>query len=69
MEDLAAPYSSWHIVTPIVRFIGIWMELTWARTQKRHHLALNPEEGKHTFVLVDENGESLEGHFEVISSM
>ncbi len=38
-------------------------------TQNRHHLALNPDEGKHTLVLVDQNGESLEGHFEVISSM
>lgn len=38
-------------------------------TQKRHHLALSPDEGKHTLVIVDENGESLEGQFEVISSM
>lgn len=38
-------------------------------TQKRHHLALSPAEGKHTLVIVDENGESLEGQFEVISSM
>jgi penicillin-binding protein 1C len=38
-------------------------------TQRRHYLALSPDEGKHTLVLVDENGESLEGYFEVISSM
>lgn len=38
-------------------------------TQKRHHLALTPPEGKHMLVLVDENGESLEGYFEVISSL
>jgi len=38
-------------------------------TQKSHHLPINPEEGKHTLVLVDENGEALEEHFEVLSKM
>ena len=38
-------------------------------TQRSHHLPVNPEEGKHTLVLVDENGEALEEHFEVLSKM
>jgi penicillin-binding protein 1C len=37
-------------------------------TQKRHQLSLNPAEGKHKLVFVDQNGESLAGYFEVISS-
>jgi penicillin-binding protein 1C len=38
-------------------------------TKKVHHLALNPGEGKHILTLIDEKGESLERHFEVISRM
>jgi penicillin-binding protein 1C len=38
-------------------------------TKKIHHLPLNPEEGKHVLTIVDEKGESLERHFEVISKM
>jgi penicillin-binding protein 1C len=38
-------------------------------TLKSHHFPLNPGEGKHTLVLVDENGEALEQRFEVLSKM
>ena len=38
-------------------------------TQKRHNFSVNPSVGKHTLVLVDENGEALEEHFEVLSKM
>lgn len=38
-------------------------------TKKSHHLAVNPDQGKHTLVLVDDNGEALEEHFEVLSKM
>lgn len=38
-------------------------------TQKSHHLPIHPEEGKHILVLVDENGEALEEHFEILSKM
>jgi hypothetical protein len=30
---------------------------------------MNPEEGKHILTLIDEQGEFLERHFEVISKM
>ncbi len=36
-------------------------------TKKIHHMPINPPEGKHTLTLVDEAGESLERHFEIIS--
>ena len=39
------------------------------RTKKIHHLAVNPPEGKHILTIVDEAGEALERHFEVISKM
>ncbi len=38
-------------------------------TQKRHHFPITPVEGKHTLVVVDENGESLEEDFEVLSKL
>jgi penicillin-binding protein 1C len=38
-------------------------------TKKTHHLGFNPEEGSHVLVLVDENGETLERRFQVISKM
>jgi penicillin-binding protein 1C len=38
-------------------------------TKKNHHLPMNPEEGKHILTLIDEQGEFLERHFEVISKM
>ena len=37
-------------------------------TQKNHQMALNPGEGKHVLTLVDETGEALKGHFEIISN-
>ena len=37
-----------------------------ATTTRRHFLPLNPESGKHVLVLVDDSGESIEQHFEVI---
>jgi penicillin-binding protein 1C len=37
-------------------------------TKKAHHMALNPPEGKHILTLVDEQGQSLERKFEVISN-
>lgn len=36
-------------------------------TRKVHYLALNPTEGAHILTLVDETGEYLERHFEVLS--
>ncbi|MFT6962194.1 MAG: penicillin-binding protein 1C [Flammeovirgaceae bacterium] len=45
----------WHLDE---QFIG--------ETQEFHQLALNPTEGKHKLVLVDENGERLERGFEVL---
>jgi penicillin-binding protein 1C len=36
-------------------------------TSGNHVLALNPTRGKHTLLVVDEAGEALEAHFEVIS--
>jgi penicillin-binding protein 1C len=38
-------------------------------TRKTHHLAVNPEQGKHTLTVIDENGEMLEQSFEVLSKM
>jgi penicillin-binding protein 1C len=38
-------------------------------TKKSHRLAFNPEEGNHILTLVDENGETLERRFQVISKM
>jgi penicillin-binding protein 1C len=38
-------------------------------TQKNHQMALNPGEGMHILNLVDEAGEALEGHFEIISKL
>jgi hypothetical protein len=38
-------------------------------TRKNHFLPINPEAGKHTLVMVDENGDTLEEHFEVLSKM
>lgn len=35
-------------------------------TKEFHSMALNPGTGRHTLVLVDENGERLEQHFEVV---
>jgi penicillin-binding protein 1C len=36
-------------------------------TKKVHHLPINPKEGAHILTLIDEHGEALERHFEVIS--
>lgn len=38
-------------------------------TTKNHQIALNPDEGKHVLTIVDEAGEALERHFEVISKL
>jgi penicillin-binding protein 1C len=38
-------------------------------TKKSHHLPINPGEGKHVLTVIDEQGELLERHFEVISKM
>ena len=38
-------------------------------TRKNHQIALNPGEGKHTLTIVDDAGEALERHFEVISKL
>ena len=38
-------------------------------TRTSHHLALAPEEGKHVLIVIDEQGEAIERHFEVISKM
>lgn len=35
-------------------------------TKKTHHFPINPGDGKHTLTLVDEKGQSLERHFEVV---
>jgi penicillin-binding protein 1C len=48
----------WHLDG---KFIG--------ETKRIHQIALNPGEGKHILTLVDESGETLERHFEVISKM
>ena len=38
-------------------------------TRKNHQIALNPGEGKHTLTVVDDAGEAIERHFEVISKL
>ena len=38
-------------------------------TQRTHKLPLRLGEGRHTLTLVDENGESVEQSFEVLSKM
>jgi penicillin-binding protein 1C len=38
-------------------------------TKVNHHLTINPGEGKHVLTVIDEQGEFLERHFEVISKM
>ena len=38
-------------------------------TKKNHHFAINPGEGRHTLVMVDDDGNTLEEHFEVLSRM
>lgn len=38
-------------------------------TRKVHHLPMNPSDGKHKLTLIDENGESIEQTFEVLSKM
>jgi penicillin-binding protein 1C len=38
-------------------------------TKKNHHLAINPDEGRHILVMVDEDGNTLEEHFEVLSRL
>lgn len=38
-------------------------------TKKSHQLTINPGEGKHVLMVIDEHGELLERHFEVISRM
>jgi penicillin-binding protein 1C len=38
-------------------------------TKQIHNLALTPAEGKHVLTVIDENGESLERHFEVRSGI
>jgi penicillin-binding protein 1C len=39
-------------------------------TKKNHHLAINPEKGKHTLVVVDERWKiRLEERFEVLSRL
>jgi penicillin-binding protein 1C len=38
-------------------------------TKKSHNLGLNPTEGNHILTLIDEDGETLDRHFTVISKM
>jgi penicillin-binding protein 1C len=38
-------------------------------TRKSHHLSFNPSEGTHILTLVDEDGESIDRHFEVIPKL
>lgn len=38
-------------------------------TKRTHHLPLNPAEGKHVLTLIDDQGETIERHFEIISKM
>ena len=54
----AATKVYWHLDG---EFIG--------ETRKNHQIALNPGEGKHTLTIVDDAGEALERHFEVISKL
>ncbi|HEY9046546.1 MAG TPA: penicillin-binding protein 1C, partial [Ohtaekwangia sp.] len=38
-------------------------------TKKSHHLTVNPQQGKHTLTVMDENGEMLVQEFEVLSKI
>jgi len=38
-------------------------------TKKNHHLDINPDEGRHVLIMVDEDGNTLEEHFEVLSRL
>ncbi len=38
-------------------------------TKKNHRFAINPHEGRHILVMVDEDGNTLEEHFEVLSRL
>jgi penicillin-binding protein 1C len=38
-------------------------------TKKNHHFAINPREGRHILVIVDEDGNSIEERFEVLSRL
>ena len=38
-------------------------------TKKNHRFAINPQEGLHILVMVDEDGNTLEEHFEVLSRL
>ncbi|HEX6892046.1 MAG TPA: penicillin-binding protein 1C [Chryseolinea sp.] len=38
-------------------------------TKKNHRLAINPDEGRHLLVMVDDDGNTLEEYFEVLSSL
>ena len=38
-------------------------------TQKNHSLPVHPDAGKHTLLVVDETGESLEQNFEVLPNL
>jgi penicillin-binding protein 1C len=38
-------------------------------TKKNHRLAINPDEGRHLLVMVDEDGNTLEEYFEVLSKL
>lgn len=46
----------WHLDG---NFIGV--------TKKTHHFPIHPENGKHTLIVIDENGESLQREFMVLS--
>ncbi len=54
----SSPKVYWHLDG---EFIG--------ETNKNHQMALHPGEGKHVLTIVDEAGEALERHFEVISKL
>lgn len=38
-------------------------------TKRNHHFAINPKEGRHILVIVDEDGNTLEERFEVLSRL
>jgi len=38
-------------------------------TKKNHRFAINPQEGRHILVMVDDDGNTLEEHFEVLSRL
>jgi penicillin-binding protein 1C len=38
-------------------------------TKKNHHLPINPDEGRHILIMVDEDGNTLEERFEVLSRL